>query len=285
VKCYEITKCSDKEREQCFVWSSFRENPEDFENLKCWILKGMYHDEDKGQREKCKKCGYYISMNRETGLVTEYSADAAIISCSGIINYEKTQSIEKVWTTLKNNKKYRVVFDISNVNMIYSCGLGMLVKIHKETLAQHGMLVIVAGRDQLHTIFHSIKLTKVFHFAPDKEAAVQYFAAHAQKKEAEAQAALKAAEAAKAAAEAAAEAAKPKPEPKKFVRCWEYWNNHNPKNATTCDECFTKLSPSNKPCWVVEGLVEGVAFQFINEECVDCEYFEEYGLSHKTAAE
>ena len=75
MKCYEITKCSDKEREQCFVWNSFREDPEDFENLKCWILKGMYHEEDKGQREKCKKCKYYITINHETGLATEYSAD------------------------------------------------------------------------------------------------------------------------------------------------------------------------------------------------------------------
>lgn len=285
MKCYEITKCSDKEREQCFVWNSFREDPEDFENLKCWILKGMYHEEDKGQREKCKKCGYYITINHETGLVTEHSADVAIISCSGVVNYEKTQSIEKVWETLKNNKKYRVVFDISNVSIIYSCGLSILVKIHKETHAHHGMLVIVAGRDQLHHIFHSIKLTKVFHFAPDKKAAVEYFAAYARKKEAEVQAAAEVALKAAEAAQAAAEAAKPKPEPKKFVRCWEYWNNRNPKNATTCDECFTKLTPSNKPCWVVEGLVEGVSFQFINDECVECGYFEEHGLSHKATTE
>jgi len=228
VKCYEITKCSESEREQCFVWNSFRENSEDFENVKCWALKGMYHEEDKTQRDKCKKCKYYITLNRETGLATEYGADAAVISCTGVINYEKMQAIEKVWATLKNNKKFRVIFDITNVNMIYSCGLGMLVKLHKETLANHGMLVIVAARDQLSSIFHSIKLTKVLHFAPDKTAAVQYFAAHAQKKEEEARAALEAARRAEEAKQAAIEAAEPKPEPKKFVRCWEYWKNRNP---------------------------------------------------------
>jgi len=277
VKCYEITKCSTKDREACFVWQTFHDTPEDFENVKCWVLKGMYHEEDTAQRDKCRQCAYYTKHNHETGFVTEHSADIGIIACKGVINYEKSQAVLKVWETIKHHKKFRVVFDISNVTTIYSAGLAMLVKIHQEAKANHGMLVIVAGRDQLSHIFHAIKLTKVFHFAPDRAAAIAYFSAYAEKKEAEAKAA---AEAARKAAEAA-EAAKPPPEPKKFVRCWEYWKNHNPKNSNTCDECFTKLSPSNKPCWVVEGLVEGVSFQFINEDCVSCKYFEEYGLSSK----
>jgi anti-anti-sigma factor len=284
VKCYEITRCSDKEREQCFVWNSFKDNPQDFENLRCWVLKGMYQAENKGQAEKCKKCNYYVTLNRETGIAAEFNADIAVVSCAGVINNEKTHAIEKVWETLKSNKKYRVIFDITNVNTIYSSGLGVLVKIHKEALAMQGMLVIVVGREQLHGIFHSTGLTKIFHLAPDKTAAAQYFSAYSQQKAAAAQAAAEAASKAAAEAQTAAEAAKLKQPLKKFVRCYEYWNNQNPKNATTCDECFNKLSPTNRPCWVVDGLVEGVSFQFINDECVDCNYFEEYGLSHKATA-
>jgi anti-anti-sigma factor len=278
VKCYEATKCGEKERETCYVWNHFHEHPEDMEDLKCWVIKGTYHEEHLDQTKKCRKCGYYVALNRENGIDARHDADIALVSCAGSINYEKTMAIGQVWEALKKHQKHKVMFDISNVNTIYSCGLSLLVKMHREASAADGMLVVVGGRDHLRQILHSSMLSKILHLAPEHESARQLFDAMAQKKKEYAQ--QKAALAKKAQEEAAraAEAAKPKPPPpKRFVRCWEYWQNHNPRNATTCNECFHRLNPKAQACWVIEGLVEGVTFHFVNESCLDCAYFEEFG--------
>jgi hypothetical protein len=59
----------------------------------------------------------------------------------------------------------------------------------------------------------------------------------------------------------------------RIPQCWEYWHDHNPKNATTCEECWRKAKPSVQFCWLVEGTIEGVTFRYINEDCESCEYY------------
>jgi anti-anti-sigma factor len=282
VKCYEVTRCSEKDRSGCYVWNHFHEHPEDMEDLNCWIIKGIYHEEHQDQSKKCKKCNYYLTLNRESGVQAHHEADIALVSCAGYINYEKTTAISQVWEALKKNKKHKVMFDISNVNNIYSCGLSLLVKMHNEAKAADGMLVIVGGKEHLHQILHSSKLSRILHLAPEQESARQLFAAAARKKEEAQRQASETARIAQEEVRKAEEAAKPKPAPKRFVRCWEYWQGHNPSNATTCNECFHRQNPKAQACWVVEGLVEGVTFHFVNESCLDCAYFEEFGRVPQT---
>jgi anti-anti-sigma factor len=277
VKCYEVTRCSEKERETCYVWKHFSGHPEDMEDLKCWVIKGTYHDERQDQTKKCRKCGYYTALNQGSGIDARHDADISLVSCAGSINYEKTAAIGQVWEALKKHRKHKVIFDISGVNTIYSCGLSMLVKMHQEAGAADGMFVLVGARDHLLQILHSSMLSKILHLAPEHDSARKLFDALARKKEEAAQ--QKAALAQKTREEdvRAAEAAKPPTPPKRFVRCWEYWQNHNPRNATTCSECFHRLNPKAQACWVIEGLVEGVTFHFVNESCLDCAYFAEFG--------
>ncbi|MBN2036495.1 MAG: STAS domain-containing protein [Chitinispirillaceae bacterium] len=277
MKCYEIIRCDEKVREACYVWNNFKAHPDDMEDLKCWVIKGTYHEEHLDQTKKCRKCRYYLALNRESGISTRHDADIAHIACSGTINHEKTSALTQVWEALKKHKKHHVVFDVTNVSNIYSCGLSMLVRMHNEARAAEGMLVVVGGRDHLHYILHSSKLSRILHLAPEHESARELFNAAARRMHEEEQA--KAATARKAAEEAriSAVAATPKPVPKRFVRCWEYWQNHNPRNATNCNECFHRKNPIAQACWIIEGLVEGVAFQFVNESCLDCAYFEEFG--------
>ena len=275
VKCYEITKCSEKDRAECFVWKNFGERPDDLEDVKCWVLKGTYHEEG-GQTQACRKCKYYLALNREVNVDADHSAELGLISCAGAVNSEKTGALEKVWDALKKHNKYKVILDLSRVTSVYSCGLSLLVKIHKETVAAGGMMVVVVGQGQAHQVLHSSKLTKIFHLAPDQAAARELFEAAVRKKEEDLHAAAEKSRRAAEEARKAAEAAAPVQPQKKFVRCWEYWKNQNPHNATTCDECSLKQNPNPQACWVIEGNVEGVTFHFVNEACVDCKYFEEY---------
>jgi anti-anti-sigma factor len=299
MKCYEITKCGEKERSSCQVWNGFRDHPEDMEGCACWVLTGAYHEEGGRQAQKCRKCGYYLTINRDTGLGVEHQADVAIITCSGTINMEKTKALEKVWDVVKKNKKNKVLLDIANVNNCYSCGLSMMVKMHREAVAAGGMLLVVGCPQTLYGVLHTTGLAKHLLFVQDRNAGLQHFAALATRKQEEERqketearkaaeqqhAAATAATAGRRAAPEAAETAKPVASPptsqKKYVPCWEYWKNRNPRNATNCDECFHKKSTPQRPCWIVEGLVEGVVFHFINETCVDCRYFEEFAVVHQ----
>ncbi|MCU0608166.1 MAG: STAS domain-containing protein [Chitinispirillaceae bacterium] len=277
VKCYDITKCSDADRAACSVWTTFRNNPEDMDGLRCWVIKGIDREENKAQAQKCRKCRYYLLLNQESGVVTDGNAKIATVSCTGAINQEKAAALEKVWASLKKSKNL-VLLDISKVNNLYTAGLSMLVKMHVETKAAGGMLVVAGSHGVVQEIIAANKMTRIFHFAPDMTTAEQLFDAFARKKDEEVRAAVAAAQ--PKPAPRPVEAEKPLRKPlKKFIPCHEYWKNRNPRNATNCDECSNKKKPTSRPCWMVENVVEGITFTYVNESCIDCAYYEEFGQS------
>jgi anti-anti-sigma factor len=274
VKCFEITNCSEQTRKNCIVWTSFQTSPEELDNIKCWVIKGVYHEENKAQLIKCRKCNYYMMMNRETGILSDIRSDIATITCDGVINNDRTRALEKVWSTLKQNKKFKIILDFSSVNNIYSCGLGLLVKMHKEAQNENGHLIVTGVQGYVLTIFTSTKLSRLLHMAADRPAAIDFFDLQKKKIEEALEAERELAEKESAEKIKAAKALKAT---QRVVSCWEYWENHNPKNATKCDQCFRKNSPKKENCWVVEGVIEGVSFQYVNEECEGCKYYQIYG--------
>ncbi|HMD69248.1 MAG TPA: STAS domain-containing protein [Chitinivibrionales bacterium] len=284
MKCYEVRKCSKEEREACYVWNSFRDNPQDIENVKCWVLKGAYQEESGQQLKKCKQCSYFAAMNREAGIASESDADIAVITCEGAINTERTKALEKVWETLRQQNRVKILLDMSRVSNIYSCGLGAIIKIHKEASAAKGQLVVVVNDEYIINLFTVTKLSRLLRIVKNNRDARDVFDAlkkrelEAQKKAAEAadRTAKTAAETKAAAdAKAAAEAAKPS-KPKERPACWVYWKGQNPNNATKCDECFTKIKPTGQPCWIVDGMIEGISFQYVDQDCEACRYFQEF---------
>jgi anti-anti-sigma factor len=267
MKCYEVKQCTPKERESCYVWNTFKENPADLDGIKCWVMKGAYADENTKQQAACQKCKYYIMMNRESGIVGNYQSDVAIINCEGVLNNDRTKALEQVWDTLKKNRKFKVLLRIEKLNNIYSCGLGLFIKMHRETAAEKGQLIVSGAHGYVMAVLESSKLTKVLKLTADEHEAATVFNELRKKEE---------------------EAAKPKVEevkvkqpeaPKKRPPCYVYFKNHNPRNATNCDECSRKINPSDQPCWIVEGIIEGISFQYVNEDCEECPYYEEFGIS------
>jgi anti-anti-sigma factor len=261
VKCYEVTKCTKEEREACYVWNSFRDNPQDMDNVKCWVLKGAYQEESGQQLKKCRQCAYFITMNHETGISSDSDADVAVVTCEGTINAERTKALEKVWDNLKQHNRVKIILDITRVNNIYSCGLGAIIKIHKEAVAAKGMLVVIVTEGYVTNLFAVTKLGRILRVVKSHRDAHDIFESM-KKKEVEAK---------------AVETVKPPPKPKERPACYVYFKNHNPKNATTCDECFKKIKPTGQPCWIVDGMIEGISFQYVDEECESCPYFMEYG--------
>ncbi|MDD5673876.1 MAG: STAS domain-containing protein [Chitinivibrionales bacterium] len=261
MKCYEITGCSPAEREACFVFSSFQENPVDMENVKCWVLKGVYRENNHAQLLKCRQCKYYLRQNAESGIATDLQGDQTIISCEGVLNNDRSKTLEKVWTDLKRQGKINVILNCANVNNIYSCGLGVIIGIHKDAQSLGGMLVVTEAAGYVLAMLESTKLTRVLHCAETNRAALEIF------------------ERARTKAQTAAvkKAAVPPAPPKKRPPCWEYWKGQNPSNATSCAECYRKINPSPEPCWLVEGMIEGISFKYVDEECEACRYYQEFG--------
>jgi anti-sigma B factor antagonist len=245
----------------------YKDTPDDMEDIKCWIIKGAYQKENVEQRQKCGQCAYYLKMQENSGVTSRLTSDIAIITIDGSVNNNKTRALDQVWQNLFQNRQFKILLDLSKVNFIYSCGLGQLVKIHKEAVENGGIVVLLGMSEEILKILQSAKLTKLFHIAANQKQAIAFFDEFKKKIDAQ----LKASQ-----PQPQEIVSAPAKEPPKWIPCWEYWKDHNPKNATKCDECYKKASQSQAPCWLVEGFVEGVSFQFVNEECHTCPYFEKY---------
>ena len=236
------------------------------ENIKCWVFKGAYQQENRAQLQKCHKCSYFLDANYSTGISAQTDANVAIVGLQGSINNDRTRALEKVWEKIKQSGKQNLLIDISSVTNIYSCGLGLFIKIHKETQANNGNMVLSGASGKVLAILTETKLDKIIKITENRQLALEFF--ENIRKEAE----LKQLEKEKA----AQVPVEPPPPVKKWIPCWEFWKNQNPKNATKCDECYRKITPSKNPCWLVEGMIEGVSFQYVNGECESCDYFLQY---------
>jgi anti-sigma B factor antagonist len=245
------------------VWNTFKDNPADMENVKCWVLKGAYQEETGKLLKQCKQCAYFIMMNRDSGIASDPSSDVAVVTCEGTLNAERSMALEKVWANLKQHNKSNIILDLSRVNNIYSCGLGAIIKIHKDTAELKGLLVVIVVEGYVANLFSVTKLSRILKIVENHRTANDIFEA-LKKKEEEKKAVV---------APIVEKPAKPKTRP----ACFEYFKNHNPKNATNCDECFKKIKPTGQPCWIVDGMIEGVSFQYVSEDCEGCPYFAEFG--------
>ena len=154
---------------------------------------------------------------------------------------------------------------------IYSCGLGNIVRIHKEAEEQGGTAVFIGVQGYPLAIFESTRISRLVHLAEDRRAAADIIESRHPKP----------APVAQIQPEARPVTAPPKERPP----CWEFWNSRNPRNATGCDECYRKISPTANPCWIVDGMIEGVTFQYVNEDCLACRYFLEFGTGPAIKAE
>jgi anti-anti-sigma factor len=266
MKCYEATKCPPKDRENCFVWKNFRDNPKDLENVKCWILKDGCNDENEEQQKKCRRCNYYRLANTDSGIAFASETDYAIVKCEGSLNNERNNALKKVWQTLKSHGKMRVLLDLSRTDTIYSSGLATIVTMQKETKEAGGLLIVLCNDDYIKNLFHVAKVSRIVAIMDTIRDAHDAFQAHKELRN-------------KKAAQIVESRERPKPEqpPRERPVCHVYWKNRNPHNATSCDECSKKIKPTSQPCWIVDGIIEGVSFQYVNEDCERCRYYEEFG--------
>lgn len=265
VKCFKVTGCSEELRKNCPAWTSFETDSQAMEEIKCWVIKNIYHPDQKQQLAKCRKCAYYIQLNKNS-ISSDTSKVAAIIKCTGSLNNDRTRALEKVWDTVKTSGKLFFILDFSEVTNIYSCAMGMLVRIFKDIEKLNGHLILSGANHFTLNILKSFHFDEILQMEADISDALGTINELIHQEEEEKRLkdeAEKEVEAAKIAA-------------RKRAHCWEYFNDYNPKNATQCNECFRKITQNTSPCWIVDGFIEGISFQFVCEECLDCSYYQDH---------
>lgn len=66
----------------------------------------------------------------------------------------------------------KIILDFSNVQFLASAAIGLLMNLHRKSTAIKGTFVICSLRKELMKVFEIMKLTKVFKFAADEDAAL-----------------------------------------------------------------------------------------------------------------
>lgn len=98
-------------------------------------------------------------------------ATVAVIVCNSVGQRETTVlTAELVAAGEKTN--WRLAVDFSNVGMITSVGIGMLVTLHNRTKAAKGCLVFFGVRKELMELLRLTRLDRMFSFAADRPAAL-----------------------------------------------------------------------------------------------------------------
>jgi len=171
MKCYEITGCSEEQRKNCFVYKNFQNNIGDMENIACWVLKRGSVEINSDDQKMCDKCPYYAAMNEQSITVNLDEHENVIIECCGTLNTVRSAALGNVADKLKNDKKSRVILDLSSVSNVYSCALSMIVRFHLQCEELGGTFVIAGATGYVMVAFKTASFHRFIKQAQDVEEA------------------------------------------------------------------------------------------------------------------
>jgi anti-anti-sigma factor len=222
----------------------------------CWV----YNMDDSGKlHKKCEKCPYLQEMQAPCNVTYADKGGIGLITITGNVSESALSSLKKAADSSIASSKALAV-DCSGVSGMCSPALGLLLRLHKSRKEKTSPFFIVAPSGSLLELLRATMLIKVMPVVRDMsdfENAMNKLAEDIKTGE------LRRKE----------EEAKKKLEEAATLRCWEYFKGQHPKNATPCAVCHYKNSGSNRPCWVVIGNIDGVEFDYIDEDCLDCSYY------------
>jgi anti-anti-sigma factor len=89
------------------------------------------------------------------------------------VGAREAQILEKEIDGLAPARGWRIVLDMTEVTMVASMGLGLLVSVHKKAKGSGGSLVICSLRPELLQLLQLTHLHKVLKIVPDKNAALK----------------------------------------------------------------------------------------------------------------
>lgn len=115
-------------------------------------------------------------MAAPSGIVVQNMWDVTIV------NFEEArllevhvidQIAEQLFKLVDQMDRKKLVLDFSKVQFLASAAVGMLMNLHKKSLAIKGQLVLCGMKKEIMKVFEIMQLTKVLKFAPDEKEALK----------------------------------------------------------------------------------------------------------------
>ncbi|MBL8028605.1 MAG: STAS domain-containing protein [Fibrobacteres bacterium] len=222
----------------------------------CWV----YNMDDSGRlHKKCEKCPYLLEMQAPCNVTFSDKGGIGVITITGNVSETALPTLKKIADSSVSSEKALAV-DCSGVTAMCSPSLGLLLRLYKARKEKSSPFFLVAPSTGLLELLRSTMLIKVMPVVRDfteVENAINKLAEDIKTGELRRK----------------QEEEKKKLEEAATLRCWEYYKGQHPKNATPCAVCYYKASNSKNPCWVIIGNIDGVEFDYVDEDCLDCQYY------------
>lgn len=224
----------------------------------CWI----YNMDDTGHlNRKCEKCPYYSGFQKPETIRLEETPAYCLITLPESLSEKGLPELRKALDTLLQKSVKVILLNCASLQQVTTPALGIILRTFKAQKEKGGEFFLIAPSDPLQMLLRSTMLAKVLPAARSVTDVEELLARKAEE--------IKSGEARRKEEE--------KLQRKKeaeSLRCWEYWKGQHIKNATPCSICHYKVSGATSPCWMVVGEIEGIRFEYINEDCLDCAYYQ-----------
>lgn len=89
------------------------------------------------------------------------------------IGAREAEIVESELKAAAPSRQWRIAIDLSDVAMLASMGLGMLVTMHKQCNEQGGKLAIYGVRPEIATLLKITHLERVLKISSDRDAALK----------------------------------------------------------------------------------------------------------------
>ncbi len=111
-----------------------------------------------------------IVIEDYAGVTVVTIADSSILDAMVI-----EQMGKELYNLVDSQNKQKLVLDFCNVKFLASQTLGVLLTLHKKSIAIKGTMVLCGLRKELMKVFSITNLDKILKFFPDDAAALEFF--------------------------------------------------------------------------------------------------------------
>ena len=117
-------------------------------------------------------------MNPVSGIMVQKVLDVTIVDFQEVrlLDTKHIDNIaEQLYQLVDKMDRRKLILDFSKVQFLSSSALGMLLNLHKKSMAIKGMLVLCGLRKDLMKVFEITNLTKLLRFCADEKEALAVF--------------------------------------------------------------------------------------------------------------
>jgi len=106
---------------------------------------------------------------------TVEKGNVTVVKISGKMDTYGLKEVRERFEQIIEDKNYKIIVDLSELNYINSLGLGMFISIFKRIRVQNGDLKFASLKSYVLQMFELTKLNNVFEFYPSVDEALKKF--------------------------------------------------------------------------------------------------------------